>query len=349
MHFESCDFDFSRPDTTIVIAEAGVNHNGSAALAHNMIDVARETGAHIVKFQVFRAAREISRFAPKAQYQAANTGCGQSQLEMCRALELDAGAFKSLKDHCARVSMPFLCSAFDYDSVDLLTDTLHVSAIKISSSEVSNIPLLQYMGAKRIGAILSTGASTLAEVARAIEALRGSGCPELVLLHCVTSYPAPAEQVNLRAMLTLKREFGLPTGFSDHTLGIDAAIAAAALGACAVEKHFTTDKKLPGPDHRASLEPDELAALVRGVATANRTLGSAVKQPAPCELENLALIRKSLVAARDLAAGDRLERAMIEIKRPAGGVEPGELERVIGKILKRGIAADMPIHWSDLV
>lgn len=348
MHFESCDFDFQRPDTTIVIAEAGVNHNGSVALAQTMIDLAREAGAHIVKFQAFRADKEISRYAPKARYQVANTGPELGQLELCKVLELDADALGSLKDYCARVKMPFLCSAFDHDSVDLLTDVLRVSAIKISSSEVTNIPLLQHIGAKKIGAILSTGASTLAEVGRAIKALRHSGCPELVLLHCVTSYPAPVEQVNLRAMCTLQREFGLPAGFSDHTLGIDVAIAAAALGACAVEKHFTTDRNLPGPDHRASVEPDELRALVRGVAVANRVLGSGVKQPTACEQENLPLIRKSLVAARDLAAGERLERAMIEIKRPVGGIEPGSLSQVIGRRLVRDLAADKPILWSDL-
>ena len=179
--------------------------------------------------------------------------------------------------------------------------------------------------------------------------MQRSGCPELVLLHCVSSYPAPVEQINLRAMRTLEREFGLPTGFSDHTLGIEAAIAAAALGACAVEKHFTSDRALPGPDHCASVEPDELAALVHGVAAANRALGSATKQAVPCELDNLPMIRKSLVAGCDLSAGVRLERPMIQIKRPTGGIEPAELDSVIGRILRRDIAADMPILWTDLV
>ena len=348
MHFETGDFDFSRRDTTIVIAEAGVNHDGSADVARSMIDIAREAGAHIVKFQAFRADKEISRYAPKVQYQVTNTGPGSSQLELCRALELSAATLSSLRDYCARVGMPFLCSAFDFESIDVLTDVLRVSAVKIGSSEVTNIPLLEYVGTKKIGAILSTGGSTLAEVARAVDALQRGGCPELVLLHCVSSYPAPVEQINLRAMLTLEREFGLPTGFSDHTLGIDAAIAAAALGACAVEKHFTSDRTRPGPDHCASVEPAELAALVHGVAAANRALGSATKQAAPCEADNLPMIRKSLVAARDLNAGVRLERAMIEIKRPTGGIEPVDLDRVVGRVLNRDIGADMPIQWSDL-
>lgn len=347
MHFESADFDFQRADTTVVIGEAGVNHNGDAKLARTLIDTAKECGADIVKFQAFRAEKEISRYAPKVQYQISTTGKESNQLEMCRALELDAQTLKDLRDHCKTVSMPFLCSAFDFDSVDVLADSLRLSAIKISSSEVTNLPLLEYIGAKKIGAILSTGASTLAEVGCAIDALRRGGCPELVLLHCVSSYPAPIAQANLRAMHTLRHEFGLPTGFSDHTLGIDAAIAAAALGACAVEKHFTLDRNMVGPDHAASVEPGELRALVAGVAAANQALGDAEKKPAPCELDGLPLIRKSLVAARDLAAGTRIERAMVEIKRPAGGIEPAALDQLIGKRLVRDLEADRPFRWSD--
>jgi N,N'-diacetyllegionaminate synthase len=348
MHFESRDFDFQKPDFTVVIAEVGVNHNGNAALAQSMIDIARDAGAHIVKFQAFRAEKEISRYAAKAQYQIDNTGAGENQLDLCKALELDAPTLKALKDYCAQVGMPFLCTAFDFDSVDVLADILKVASIKIGSAEITNIPLLEYIGSKRLGTILSTGASTLAEVGRAVQALRNAGCPDLVLLHCVTSYPAPVAQANLRAMHTLRQEFNLPTGFSDHTAGIEAAIAASALGACAVEKHFTTDRNLAGPDHRASVEPGELAALVRGVAAANAALGSGIKQPAPCELANLPLIRKSLVAARNLPAGTRVTRAMVEVKRPQGGIEPGELERLLGRVLKREVMEDMPITWDDV-
>src|SRR3954466_15023028 len=185
MHFESRSFDFREPDLTVVIAEVGVNHNGNAALARSMIDIARGAGAHIVKFQAFRAEKEISRYAAKAQYQVDNTGAGENQLELCRALELDAQTLKGLKDYCAQIHMPFLCTAFDFDSVDVLADTLRVAAIKIGSAEVTNIPLLEYIGSKRLGTILSTGASTLAEVGRAVQALQQAGCPELALLHCV--------------------------------------------------------------------------------------------------------------------------------------------------------------------
>ena len=348
MHLESADFDFTRPDVTIVIAEVGVNHNGDPALARRMVDVARAAGADVVKFQAFKSEQEISRYAPKAQYQQENTGADGNQLDLCKALELDGATLASLKRYCAESGIPFLCTAFDFESADLLCDELKVSAMKIGSAEVTNIPFLEYIGSKKIGAILSTGASTLAEVGAAVKALTGAGCPELVLLHCVSSYPAPVEQANLRAMLTLRREFGLPVGFSDHTPGIEAAIAAAALGACAVEKHFTTDRNLPGPDHLASVEPRELKALIAGVRGVNRALGSGIKVPAPCELPNLPLIRKSLVAARDLPAGAELTRDMIGIKRPLGGIEPAQLGKLLGRRLRAAVQEDRPITWDDV-
>ena len=348
MDFESGAFDFTQPDRTIVIAEVGVNHNGDPALARTLVDIARAAGADIVKFQAFNSEKEISRYAPKAQYQIDNTGAADGQLELCKALELSADTLIALKRYCAELRQPFLCTAFDFDSVDLLADTLKVSAIKIGSAEVTNIPMLEYIGAKKLAAILSTGASTLAEVGSAVEALRRGGCPELAILHCVTSYPAPVAEVNLRAMRTLRDAFGVPVGFSDHTEGIECAIAAAALGACAVEKHFTTDRNLPGPDHRASVEPLELKALVAGVRAANRALGSGIKRAAPCELPNLELIRKSLVAARDLPPGTALERGMIEIKRPLGGIEPGRLDEILGRRLRRAVGEDMPFTWDDL-
>jgi len=348
MHFESADFDFAVPDRTLVIAEVGVNHNGDPALARRMVDIAREAGADIVKFQAFNSEKEISRYAAKAQYQVDNTGDAEGQLELCKALELSGATLAELKRYCAQVGQPFLCTAFDFDSVDLLAGDLKVSAIKIGSAEVTNLPMLEYIGSKRLGAILSTGASTLAEAGLAIEALRRGGSPEIVVLHCVTSYPAPVAQANLRAMLTLRQAFGLPTGFSDHTEGYACAVAAAALGACAIEKHFTTDRSLPGPDHLASIEPAELAALVAGVRTANVALGSGIKVPAPCEIPNQPLVRKSLVATRDLPAGTRLTREMIEIKRPQGGVEPGDLPHVLGRSLRAAVGEDMPITWDHL-
>lgn len=348
MHFESASFDFRQPDWTVIIAEVGVNHNGDPDLARRMVDVARDAGADIVKFQAFNSEKEISRYAGKAKYQVDNTGDAGGQLELCKALELSGAVLAQLKSHCERQRQPFLCTAFDFDSVDLLADTLKVAAIKIGSAEVTNIPMLEYIGSKKLGAILSTGASTLAEVGEAIEALRRGGCPELVLLHCVTSYPAPSGEANLRAMQTMRSAFGLPVGFSDHTAGIACAIGAAALGACAIEKHFTTDRTLPGPDHLASVEPHELKALVEGVRAVNGALGNGIKQPARCESDNLPLVRKSLVATSDLAAGTRLERSMIEIKRPLGGIAPAHLGHVLGRTLRRAVGEDMPLTWDDL-
>jgi N,N'-diacetyllegionaminate synthase len=348
MNFESRDYTFADGAEPVVIAEVGVNHNGSPELARRMVDVAVEAGVHVVKFQAFRSEKEISKFAAKAPYQQETTSSAGNQLDMCKALELDGGALRMLKDYCASIGMPFLCTAFDFESVDLLTDDLKVHSMKVASSEVTNTPFLRYIGAKRVGVILSTGASTLTEVGGAVEALLASGCPELILLHCVSSYPAPHDQINLRAMSTLKRAFGLPVGFSDHTTGIEVPIAAVALGAVAIEKHFTTDRNLPGPDHRASVEPHELAAMVRGVRSASAALGSEVKRPAPCELANLPLIRKSLVAAGNLRKGAVLRRDMIEIKRPEGGIEPRDLDKVLGLKLNRDIEEDAPITWNDL-
>jgi N,N'-diacetyllegionaminate synthase len=304
-------------------------------------------GAHILKFQAFRSEKEISSYAAKAPYQQETTTDKGSQLEMCKALELSASDLREIKAYCAERNVPFLCAAFDFDSVDLMVDDLKLSTIKVPSSEVTNIPMLEYIGSKKTGVILSTGASTLSEVGQAVDALRRSGCRELTLFHCVSSYPAPHNEANLRSMIMLKNAFGLPVGFSDHTIGRETAIAAAALGACAIEKHFTLDRTMPGPDHRASIEPSELAELVRGVGIANLSLGSPIKQPAPCEMPNLALIRKSLVAAQGLKKGTRLTRDMIEIKRPRGGIEPIDLNKVIGLSLTRDVAEDMFLTWED--
>lgn len=348
MNFETRDYYFKEGDDTIVIAEVGVNHNGSPEIARLLIDEAARAGAHIVKFQAFRSEKEISRYAVKTPYQEETTSCEGTQLEMCKALELSGLVLRDMKEYCYDIHMPFLCAAFDFDSVDLLIDDLNVETIKVPSGEVTNLPFLRYIGSRKKGVILSTGASTLTEVGLAVETLQKAGCPELILFHCVSSYPAPYDQVNLRAMLTLKTAFGLPVGFSDHTIGNAASIAAAALGAVAIEKHFTLDRNMEGPDHRASIEPDQLFALVQGVKIANLSLGSPIKEPAPCEIPNRHLIRKSLVAATDLLKGTRLTREMIEIKRPQGGIEPMDLEKLIGLRLKKDIGEDALMTWSDI-
>jgi N-acetylneuraminate synthase len=347
MHFESREIDFSIADRTTVIAEVGVNHNGDPKLAMRMVDAAIDADVDIIKFQAFKSEREISKFAAKTPYQQETTSDQGNQLEMCKALELSGPALKQLKDYCGSRGAAFLCAAFDFDSVDLLVDELKVHSMKIASSEVTNLPFLEYIASRKVGIILSTGASTLSEVGDAVATLRKGGCPELILLHCVSSYPTPHDQVNLRAMATMRAAFGVPVGFSDHTTGISVPVAAAALGACAVEKHFTLDCNMEGPDHRASIEPDELAALVKGVRSANAALGSPLKRPSACELPNLELIRKSLVASHDIAKGTRITRDMVEMKRPAGGIVPADLEKVIGLRINRDIGEDEPLQWQD--
>jgi N,N'-diacetyllegionaminate synthase len=348
LDFFARQFAFSENDPPVVIAEAGVNHNGDVNLAKRLIDVAADAGAPIVKFQAFKTEKEISRFAELAPYQKETSPDAQSQFDLCKALELGFGDFRALKQHADACGIGFLCSVFDFDSIDFIADDLKAKAVKVASGEVTNAPLLDYVARKKLAVILSTGASTLAEVAEAVATLKKSGCPEIVLLHCVSNYPAPANELNLSAMRTLKTELGLPVGFSDHSMGNTAAIAAAAMGAVAIEKHFTLDRAMTGPDHKASSEPSELKQLVDDLAQVHAARGDGVKQPMPSESENRPLIRRSLVAAGALAKGTVLTRAMIEIKRPADGIDPRRLQDAIGRKLIRDLRDDEPIRWSDL-
>lgn len=348
MHFESIDFDFNNAGTTKIIAEIGVNHNGDPELAKRMVDAAVRAGADIIKFQAFRSEKEISKFADAAPYQKKATQNNSSQLEMCKALELSPQALRELKAYCAQIKAPFLCAAFDYDSLDFLIDDLKLETIKIPSSEVTHLPFLEYIGSKKKAVILSTGASYLSEVALAVETLRQAGCPEMLLFHCVSSYPAPGEQANLRAIVNMKTAFNLPVGFSDHTIGNTVSITAAALGASAIEKHFTLDRSMPGPDHKSSIEPDELRRLVDAVRLTAQSMGDGIKRPVPCEMENLTLIRKGMVASMDLPKGTQLTKAMVEYKRPAHGVAPMDEQKVWGMTLQRPVMADEPIRWDDL-
>lgn len=348
MDFFARSFSFAEGEAPVLIAEAGVNHNGDGRLAKQLVDAAVAAGAQIVKFQAFKTEKEISRFAELAPYQKETAPNAQSQFDLCKALELGFGDFRDLKEYCNARGIGFLCSVFDFDSIDFMADDLGARAVKIASGEITNAPLLEYVGRKKLSIILSTGASTLEEVGEAIATLRGAGCPELVLLHCVSNYPAPTNELNLRAMATLSREFGLPVGFSDHSLGNAAAIAAVAMGAVMIEKHFTLDRTMEGPDHKASAEPDELKALVDDLALVHAAKGDGVKRPMPSERSNLPLIRRSLVAHGALAKGARLDASMIEVKRPAGGIDPRRLNEVIGRRLARDLGDDEPIRWSDL-
>ena len=322
----------------LIIAEAGVNHNGSLELACQLVDAAARAGADAVKFQTFRAEAVVTPQAPKAQYQLANTGGTESQFAMLKRLELLPEHHRTLLERCRRRGILFLSTPFDRASADLLED-LDLPAFKIPSGEITNRPLLEHIAAKGRPVILSTGMSSLEEVARAVDILRAGGSPEIVLLHCVSNYPADPRDVNLRAMATMARAFGLPVGYSDHTLGVEAALAAVALGASVIEKHFTLDRGLPGPDHPASAEPAELAALVRGARVVEAALGHGRKEPAASEANTREVARRSLVAAVDIPAGAALGPEMVALRRPGSGLAPERLGEVLGRRARRGIAA----------
>jgi N,N'-diacetyllegionaminate synthase len=322
----------------LVIAEAGVNHNGSLEIALRLVDAAAQAGADVVKFQTFKADQVVSPVAPKADYQVQTTGSSESQLDMVKNLELPPEAFRQVKRRCFERGIVFMSTPFDRQSADLLEE-LGVVAFKTGSGELTNLPFLSYLAAKGKPLILSTGMANLDEVAVAVDAVRSAGKRDLVILHCVSNYPAAPASVNLRAMKTLEQEFAVPVGYSDHTEGIAVPLAAAALGACVIEKHFTLDRTLPGPDHRASLEPTELVAMVRGIRTVEAALGDGIKRPVAEELSTAAVARRSLVAAHDLRAGTVLTESMIAIRRPGTGIPPAKLAQLIGRRLRQDLPA----------
>ncbi len=330
-----------------VVAEAGVNHNGDLTMALALVDAAADAGADAVKFQTFRTDALVSRAAPKAGYQVETTGPDESQREMLARLELSPEAHAGLQARCAKRGVVFFSTPFDEGSADLL-ERLGVPVVKIPSGEITNLPFLRHVARKGRPLIVSTGMSTLEEVAAAVAAIRAAGDPPLALLQCVSAYPAPPADTNLRAMDTLRERFAVPVGLSDHTLGLEVALAAVARGAAVVEKHLTLDKGLPGPDHRASLDPGEMAALVRGIRTVEAALGDGAKRPAASEMDTRRVARKSLVAARALRAGERLTADAVAIKRPGTGIPPADLERALGRRLRRAVAADEVVEWSAL-
>lgn len=331
-----------------VIAEAGVNHNGDMGLARELVDVAAEIGADAVKFQSFSAKRLATATAPKAAYQKRTTGAGESQLEMLQRLELSEAGHRELLSHCEGRGVTFLSSPFDEPSADLLSG-LGVPALKVPSGELTNLPFLRHAARTGLPLIVSTGMATLAEVEAAVDAVAEGGDPGLVLLHCVSNYPADPADVNLRAMDTLAAAFGVPVGYSDHTEGAAVSLAAVARGACVIEKHFTLDRSLPGPDHQASLEPDELAALVREIRTVERALGDGRKKPTAAEADTARVARKSLVAARDLAAGAVLASADLAVSRPGTGLAPAMREAVVGRTLRSALEAGDVVTREVLV
>jgi len=348
-----------------IIAEAGVNHNGSLNMAIQLIDLAAEAGADAVKFQTFKADQVVSRTAPKAEYQTKVTNVDESQYEMLKKLELDEPAHQKIVEYCSKKGIQFLSTPFDLESLDMLTNKFNLPRLKLPSGDITNAPLLLKAARSGKPIILSTGMSTLGEIETALgvlafgytqvneipslkafqEAYRSEAGQtalreKVVLLHCTTEYPAPFEDVNLRSMDTLRAAFGLPVGYSDHTPGIAVAIASAARGAVIIEKHFTLNRNLPGPDHKASLEPGELKTMVQSIRQVEAALGSSLKFPSPSEIKNMPVARKSIVAAKEIKKGDLLTEENITVKRPGSGISPMNYWQLTGTVADRDYNKD---------
>lgn len=334
-------------EPVFVIAEAGVNHNGNVILAKKLIDAAASAGADAVKFQTFIAEEVVSINAPKAEYQKLTTDTSESQFDMIKKLELSQEDHQILIEYAGHKNLTFISTPFDEKSVDLLM-RLGVPLIKIGSGEITNYPFLKYIAKKDIPIILSTGMSTLEEVAEAVSVIESAGCEDLILLHCTSNYPARIDDCNLLVMKTMEEAFKLPVGYSDHTPGIAIPIAAAALGACVIEKHFTLDRNLPGPDHKASLEPDEFEEMVKSIRKVERALGSPVKAPVEAELEVRNIARRSIVAKVDIPKGTVISADMLAFKRPGIGLPPKNANLLIGKTVKRIIYKDEIIKTEYL-
>jgi N,N'-diacetyllegionaminate synthase len=326
---------------TIIIAEAGVNHNGSIELAKKLIDSAKYAGADFVKFQSFRADELVSKVTPKAAYQNKTTNNEETHYEMIKRLELDIGSHKKLMDYCKVKKVGFLSSAFDLTSIDLLNE-LGLKIFKIPSGEINNLPYLRKLGKLDKNIILSTGMANLGEIESAIDVLLNNGTSKkkITVLHCNTEYPTPYEDVNLLAMLTIKKAFGVKVGYSDHTKGIEIPIAAVALGAEVIEKHFTLDRNMDGPDHKASLEPGELKEMVRSIRNVEKALGDGIKTPSPSESKNKEIVRKSIVAAKHIKKGQVFTEKNLGVKRPGKGTSPMMWDQVLGKIAGRDFQKD---------
>jgi N,N'-diacetyllegionaminate synthase len=324
----------------IIIAEAGVNHNGDIDLAKQLIDVAASAGADYVKFQTFKADKLVQKKATKAAYQIANTGNNDSQFEMLKKLELSEEDHQVLIDYCRQKNIQFLSTAFDLDSIDFLKDK--IGLYKIPSGEITNLPYLQKVAGLKLPIILSTGMATMQEVKDTVEVLTQHGGDKntITVLHCNTEYPTPMQDVNLLAMQSIQKELNVSVGYSDHTLGIEVAIAAVALGATIIEKHFTIDRNSEGPDHKASLEPEELKAMVKAIRNIEQALGNGIKTPSPSEQKNIAIARKSIVAGSFINTGDIFTKENLTVKRPGNGISPMQWNNVLGKKANKNFEPD---------
>jgi N,N'-diacetyllegionaminate synthase len=330
-----------------IIAEAGVNHNGDINLAMRLIDAAKEAGADAVKFQTFKAEEVLTRGAEKAGYQKETTSTDESQYDMIKSLELSGKDFKELYKLAQEKDILFLSSPFDKGSVDLL-DELAVPAFKVPSGEITNFPLLRYIAGRKKPIILSTGTATLEEIGEALEVIKAECGNDVILLHCISSYPAKIEDMNLRAMASIREAFSLPVGLSDHSLGITVPVAAVALGACVIEKHFTLDRDLAGPDHRASLEPEGLKQMIAAIRDVERAMGDGIKRPAKAEEDSKKVGRRSIVARVDIPWGTVITGEMLAMKRPGTGLKPEFLDKVIGTKARVNIVRDELITWEKI-
>lgn len=324
-----------------IIAEAGVNHNGSIDLAKKLIDVAVDAGADAVKFQTFKAENLVSKNAKKAEYQKQTTDKEESQFDMIKKLELDVQTHKELMAYCKEKNIMFLSTPFDHDSIELLND-LGLEIFKIPSGEITNLPYLRHIGNLNKKVILSTGMADIGEIEDALDILIEAGTKKenITVLHANTMYPTPMEDVNLRAMVTIGKTFDIAFGYSDHTLGIEVDIAAVAMGAVCIEKHFTLDKTMEGPDHKASLEPDELKAMVKAIRNIELSLGSGIKKPSKSEMPNMQVARKSIVAKVDIKKGEILSEENLSVKRPGNGINPMRWDEIIGTVAQKDYTED---------
>ena len=329
---------------TTIIAEVGINHNGSLRLAKKLIDVAFDAGADYVKFQTFKTEKVMTRAADKAEYQKNFTDKGETQFEMIKKLELDRDDFERLIQYCEEKGILFLSTAFDHESINLLAE-LNIPFYKIPSGEITNLPYLRHISGMGKPVVMSTGMATLGEVREAMDVLLKAGGKkdDLTILHCNTEYPTPIEDVNLNAMLNIRDKLGVKVGYSDHTLGIEIPVAAVAMGATVIEKHITLDRMLPGPDHAASLEPDELKAMVAAIRNIEKAFGDGVKKPSPSETKNIPIARKSIVAKKAIKKGDTFSKNNITVKRPGTGISPMKWDEIIGSRSKRDFEFDEQI------
>jgi len=335
-------------DKVFIIAEAGVNHNGDKNIAYKLIDAAKAAGADAVKFQTFKAEKMISKHTNMASYQKKNIGQEESQLDMVKDLELSYSDFEELKAYCDKNGIIFLSSPFDEDSIDFLENL--IPCYKIPSGEIVNQPYLQHMASKHKPMIMSTGMATLSDVEKALDDIYSvDKDAEIYLLHCTTNYPTLYSEVNLRSMLTLREAFKLPVGYSDHTNGIEIPVAAVAMGACVIEKHFTLDRNMKGPDHKASLEPEDFERMVRAIRNVEDALGNGIKRPTKSEEEMKNVVRKKLVAAHDLERGEIIKRNDVTLKRSNTGLSPEFLNVIVGKRLIKGIKEDEGFSWSHFM